>query len=53
METICSLVLERFLWPRLDVKVVTVDVIVPLQLTQICLGYAPAQRVSVIQKELL
>ena len=53
LETICSLVLERFLWPRLDVKVVTVDVIVPLQLTQICLGYAPAQRASVIQKELL
>jgi len=53
MEETYRLVVQGFLWPKLDVKTVIVYAIVPWRVILICWAYVRAKCVSVIQKELL
>ena len=51
MEKIYKMVVGRFLW-ELDVKIVTVYVIVLCKIIQICLGYALANPVAVAYRNM-
>ena len=53
VEKTYGLVVQGFLWPKLDVKTVIVSAIVLWKVILICLAYVHAKCVSVIQKESL
>ena len=53
VEKTYGLVVQGFLWPKLDVKTVIVYAIVLWKVILICLAYVRAKCVSVIQKESL
>ena len=53
VEKTYRLVVQGFLWPRLDAKAVIVYAIVLRKVILICLAYVHAKCVSVIQKESL
>jgi len=53
VEKTYRLVVQGFLWPKLDVKTVIVCAIVLRKVILICLAYVRAKCVSVIQKESL
>ena len=53
VEKTYRLVVQGFLWPKLDVKIVIACAIVLWRIILICLAYVHAKCVSVIQKESL
>jgi hypothetical protein len=53
VEKTYRLVVQGFLWPKLDAKTVIVYAIVPWRVILICWAYVRAKCVSVIQKESL